>query len=296
MSLSKKPSNLANIFLVKSFERTYPSCFLSTDSLHLPTTNTSLPLSFPQCRPSKYSTHTLGPSGSLLGLAPSEHLSQTGSTSPLKQLLDKGAIQRPIFSLMLINGQDGVLSAGGNAAKAIERVVSQTEAELKSLGDAEKESVAAVPADKAKGLAPLVKRGRHKHEIISRQEDWEEGWAWTDVQGAEGWWQLLMRGVWVDGSKVLNNQAVVIDVGVFHWLSCCINGSRYLHPNISTDQQPLHPRPTPRGQSLLRLRLRLSSSTTTVLQLLRLSLPQPTRSPFRIWWNKFPIHARGPRC
>jgi hypothetical protein len=215
---------LADGALVKSLDRPYPSCFISTDQLYLPTTNTTLPLSFPQCRPSKFSTQTLGPSGSLLGLAPSEHLRQIGGASPLKQLLDKGAIQRPIFSLMLINGQDGVLSAGGTAAKAIERVVSQTEAELNSLGDAEKEKVAAVPVDKTKGLAPLVKRGRHNHEIVSRQEEWEEGWAWTDVQGAEGWWQMLMRGVWVGGSKVLKNQAVVVDVSTVrclsYWLPC----------------------------------------------------------------------------
>lgn len=203
---------MTNSFLVKSLECPYPSCFISTDLLYLPTTNASLLLSFPQCRPSKFSTHTLGPSGSLLGLAPSKHLSQNGAASILKQMLEKGAIQRPIFSLMLINGYDGVLSAGGTAARAIERVVSQTEAELNSLGDTEKQAVAAVPVDKTKDLAPLMKRGRHNHEIVSRQEEWEEGWAWTTVQGAEGWWQMLMRGVWVDGSKVLRNQAVVVDV------------------------------------------------------------------------------------
>ena len=171
-------------------------------------------LSFPQCRPSKFSLHTLEPSGSLLGLAPSEHLSQTGSTSLFDQLIDAGAIKRQIFSLMLINGQDGVISAGGTVAKAVDSVIAQTEAQLNSLGSAEKEIVAAKPPDRAKDLAPLVKRakGKHGHEILSRQADWEESWAWTRVQGAEGWWQVLMRGVWVDGSKVLQNQAVVIDV------------------------------------------------------------------------------------
>ena len=207
--------NILIIFqLVKSLDRPYPLCFMSEDELYLPTTNTTIPISFPQCRPSKYSASTLGPSGSLLGLAPSHHLRQTGGIAPFKQLLDKEIIQRPIFSLMLINDKEGVLSIGGTTASAIERVVSQTEAALDSLADTEKEKVAAVPVDKTKikGLVPLTKRGRHHHEIVSRQADWEEGWAWTGVQGAEGWWQTLMRGVWVDGSKVLKDQAVVIDV------------------------------------------------------------------------------------
>ena len=108
---------------------------------------------------------------------------------------------------MLLNGQDGVLSVGGTAASTIEMVVSQTENALNQMGETEKGIVA--PVEK---LPPLVKRGRHGKEVVTKREDWETGWAWTEVQGAEGWWQLLMRGVWVDGSKVLQNQAVVIDV------------------------------------------------------------------------------------
>ena len=130
--------------------------------------------------------------------------------SLMKQLFEREVIQRPVFSLMLINGQDGVLSVGGTAASAIEMVVSQTENALNQLGGTEKGDVA--PIEK---LAPLVKRGRHGREVVTKREDWETGWVWTGVQGAEGWWQLLMQGVWVDGSKVLQNQAVVIDVGFF---------------------------------------------------------------------------------
>ena len=191
----------------KSLDRPYPTCNQHTDLFTLPTVDNPLPLSFPYCRPSKFSRKTLGPSGSILGLAPSEHLSQTGSKSLVKQLFEEKVIQRPIFSLMLINGQDGVLSVGGTAASTIEMVVSQTENALNQIGETEKGDVA--PAEK---LPPLVKRGRHGKEIVTKREDWETGWVWTEVQGAEGWWQLLMRGVWVDGSKVLQNQAVVIDV------------------------------------------------------------------------------------
>ncbi|KAL9070050.1 MAG: hypothetical protein Q9161_005106 [Pseudevernia consocians] len=221
----------------KSLDRPYPTCYQHTDLFTLPKVNDPLPLSFPYCRPSKFSRNTLGPSGSTLGLAPSEHLSQTGSISLLKQLLDKEVIQHPIFSLMLINGQDGVLSVGGTAASAIETVVSQTENALSQLGGTEKGDV--VPVEK---LPPLMKRGRHSKEIVTKREDWEAGWVWTGVQGAEGWWQLLMRGVWVDGSKVLQNQAVVIDVNSPFILApplaakafyASVSGSRPLPPPFS---------------------------------------------------------------
>ena len=191
----------------KSLDRLCPTCNQHTDLFTLPNVDSSLPLSFPYCRPSKFSRNTLGPSGSILGLAPSEHLSQTGSISLVKQFFEEKVIQRPVFSLMLINGQDGVLSVGGTAASTIEMVVSQTENALNQIGGTEKGDIA--PVEK---LPPLMKRGRHGKEVVTKREDWETGWVWTEVQGAEGWWQLLMRGVWVDGSKVLQNQAVVIDV------------------------------------------------------------------------------------
>lgn len=181
----------------------------------MPTVNISLPLTFAYCRPSKFSLKTLGASGSTLGLAPSEHLSQTRTASLVKQLLDKEVIQRPIFSLMLINGQDGVLSLGGTAAGAIEMVETQTKSQLDSIGGKGKQELKPVEE-----LPPLKKRGRTSKGVTARQPDWEDGWTWSDVQGAEGWWQVLMRGVWVDGSKVLKNQAVVVDV-------CILLGSCY---------------------------------------------------------------------
>ena len=198
--------------MVKSLDRPYPICLQPTDVFHLPTINVSLPLSFAYCRPQKFSLRTLSASGSVLGLAPSEHLSQTHTTSLFQQLLEKEAIERPVFSLMLINGQDGVLSLGGTAALAIQMVEAQTKAELDSLGGHEQQE----PMPAAEPIPPLVKRSRTKEDIAPRQPDWDDGWTWTDVQGAEGWWQILMRGVWVDSSKVLTNQAVVVDVRAHH--------------------------------------------------------------------------------
>ncbi|KAL6719830.1 mRNA decay protein [Lecanora helva] len=193
--------------VIKSLDRPYPICSEPTDVFHLPTVNTSIPLSFAYCRPLKFSLQTLGASGSTLGLAPSEHLGQIRSASFLKQLLDKDAIQRSVFSLMLINGQDGVLSLGGTAAGAVALVESQTKSQLDSLGGGENEDLK--PAEQ---LQPLKKRGRTSKGITVREPEWDDGWTWSDVQGAEGWWQVLMDGVWVDGSKVLKNQAVVIDM------------------------------------------------------------------------------------
>ena len=148
--------------------------------------------------------------------------SQTGSTSILQQLLEKEVVQRPIFSLMLINGHEGLLSVGGTAASAIELVAGQTRHELDHLGMIERGE--ALPDDENHSkLLPtspdgigdskkMMKRGRASKDVIPRQASWEDRWVWSKVQGAEGWWQILMQSVYVDGAKVLQNQAVVVDV------------------------------------------------------------------------------------
>lgn len=197
--------------IAKSYERPYPTCTLPTDSFHLPTINISIPLSFAYCRPSKFSLDTLGASGSALGLAPSEHLRQTKSMSILKQLLQKQIIERPVFSLMLINGQEGVLSVGGTGARAVEMVEQQTKDELDHVSAVERgELTTDFEGDN------IIKRSMTMQEpVFDTKANWEEGWKWSQVQGAEGWWQILMQGVWVDGSKVLQNQAAVIDVRFF---------------------------------------------------------------------------------
>lgn len=180
------------------------------DVFHLPTINKSVPLSFTYCRPSKFSLATLGPSGSTLGLASSESLRQTKSTSLLKQLFKKDIIQRPIFSLMLINGQEGILSVGGTSAKAIELVEQQTKAELDHAGAAERGEL---PID-TNVPSYISRRDLGGLAAAIGSDDWEDDWRWSKVQGAEGWWQILMQGVWVDGIKILQNQAAVVDVRV----------------------------------------------------------------------------------
>ncbi|KAL9615461.1 MAG: hypothetical protein Q9167_000139 [Letrouitia subvulpina] len=157
----------------------------------------------------------------MLGLAPSDQLSQTGVKRMLQQLLDENAIERPIFSLMLINGREGILSVGGTVARAVDLVVEQTASELDRAGAQSKiesliqgnEKAPGDVTDKSAAKRSFTKRrGKVNQEKANRQADWENEWTWTDVQGAEGWWQTLMQGLWVDGSKVLQNQAVVFDI------------------------------------------------------------------------------------
>ena len=86
----------------KSSERPYPACTLPNDDFHFPTINQTVSLSFAYCRPQKFTRKTLGPSGSILGLAASKHLAQTKSGPLIAQLVQNKVIERPIFSLMLI--------------------------------------------------------------------------------------------------------------------------------------------------------------------------------------------------
>ena len=130
------------------------------------------------------------------------------SPSFLKQLLEKGIVRRPIFSIMLINGNEGVLSIGGTAAQAVQLVEQQTKDELDRAGTAE--------AGHNRDQELLKRESKGETSIHTRGSGWREGWSWSKVQGAEGWWQVLMQGVLVDGVRVLENQPIVIDVsGLF---------------------------------------------------------------------------------
>ena len=154
----------------------------------------------------------------MLGLAPSEHLSQTKTPSLLEQLLEKNIIERSVFSVMLINGQEGVLSIGGTSADAVDLVQEQTRQELDRVGELERATVSGeTPPNEVQST---MKRDLESDMAVQEQSlDWRSGWKWSKVQGAEGWWQILMQGVWVDGSKVLKNQPVVIDVRPPHRLT-----------------------------------------------------------------------------
>ncbi|KAL9000451.1 MAG: hypothetical protein Q9169_000968 [Polycauliona sp. 2 TL-2023] len=240
----------------KSNQHPYRSCTLPTDVFHLPTVDTSVPLAFAYCRPLKGSQDTLQASGSMLGLAPSKYLRQMDTPFLLHQLLKERVVERPIFSLMLVSGNEGVLSVGGTGTQAAEMVSKKTAEQLDRAGAQEK--INAFTAENGKTLEGgtnslgklnppeekviLHKREGEGHGIMAKGADWKEGWTWSKVQGAEGWWQTLMQGVWVGGSRVLQNQAVVVDINTPFILApplaaktfyAAVAGSRPLEPPYS---------------------------------------------------------------
>ena len=143
----------------------------------------------------------------VLGLAPSKSLSQTESPSLQEQLFKQNIIEDPVWSIMFINEQEGVFSIGGTSASAVEMVQKQTEGQLASFGKIEVNSTSA-------GLDSRVRK-RDNAKAHPTEAEWEKGWKWSKVQGAEGWWQILMQGVWVDGAKVLKNQHVILDACIY---------------------------------------------------------------------------------
>lgn len=68
--------------------------------------------------------------------------------------------------------------------------------------------------DKRDSDGDLGKRQRagNRAESTGQAPSWRDMWKWSPVEGADGWWQTLMRGVWVDGVKVLKNQPCVVDI------------------------------------------------------------------------------------
>ncbi len=272
----RNPTHLISRSTEKSNTRPFPRCSLPSELLHLPTSssepnlNNTVPITFAHCRPPKSSIPTLSASGAALGLAPGRSLSQMhmnafSSTSEpppslLAQLVDQAAVKLNVWSLMLVDGQQGVLSLGGSSAAVVENVERVAREELHRLGELErgaarkgKEGTAVaggevdmrdstsddvvnlIGSSPAKGnegeevlsadktIGPLQKRdlsdgdgkGRRGADDANTENSPGEGsieWTWSKVQGAEGWWQVLMPGGWIDGRRVLKNQPVVLDV------------------------------------------------------------------------------------
>ncbi|KAI9797485.1 MAG: hypothetical protein M1825_005993 [Sarcosagium campestre] len=193
----------------------YPSCKLPRDTVHLPTINMSMTVLFPHCRAHKSTQRTLGASGAMLGLGPSRSLSQTKTDSLLRQLVDSGVVESDMWSLMLIDEHEGVLSIGGTASDAIAQADKATKDQLDSLGNTGQASMAedsAPAADALEANASALEKRAQRGLKDRATAEWETAWRWSRVQGAAGWWQILMQGVWVDGSKVLKNQPVIIDL------------------------------------------------------------------------------------
>lgn len=231
----------------------FPTCRGPTDVVHLPTVQRAIPVSFAHCRPAKQWLRALLPSGAYLGLAPSASLSQTKTLGLLQQLLEKKAIDVPVWSLLLINGKEGILSIGGTSAASVRQAEKETD-EMLSTGEHDE-----------------TKRDTSQ----AKAEDDLKDWKWMKVQGADGWWQILMRGIWVDGIKVMDNQPIILDV------------SEFVEKKIGTfshaaGQYAVHRRSTHSSPIILLLNIRQQTAFSALRPIPRLSLFQPTKNTLRV--------------
>lgn len=170
-----------------------------------------IPVEFAHCRPSKSWIGALEKSGGLCGLAIGEGLAQmgvNGGKGLLEQLVEKAVISERIWSLMLVNGMEGVWSIGGTAAKGVREVEDAIKAELDKLEPGEDHTHV--------GLKREQKVAKRSDSIMRTSE--EKDWEWSKVQGADGWWQILMKSLYISGRKVLSNQPVILDVRLPHFL------------------------------------------------------------------------------
>ncbi|CAG8957763.1 hypothetical protein HYFRA_00000101 [Hymenoscyphus fraxineus] len=180
----------------------FPTCRQPTDILHLNTIERMIPVSFAHCRPSKQWIQALLPSGAYLGLAPAASLSQLNTTSLLSQLIEKGILDTQMWSLVLLNGRDGLFSLGGTPLASIRKV--------------EKETQDLLASQKQEGHEEL-KREEHLEDRAAIYDpsiagDPDRDWKWMQVRGIDGFWQIQMHGVWVDGVKNVFNQPAVLDI------------------------------------------------------------------------------------
>jgi hypothetical protein len=120
----------------------------------------------------------------------------------MPQLIEKNIIDASIWSLLLVNGKDGIFSIGGTSSPSLRQAEIETDDALAQLGTNELKGDGVV--------GPRSSPATKSDAVILSNE-----WRWSEVQGAEGWWQILMRGIWVDGVRVLNNQPIVLDVSIF---------------------------------------------------------------------------------
>jgi hypothetical protein len=122
----------------------------------------------------------------------------------MPQLIEKHIINAPIWSILLVNGKEGIFSLGGTSAAVVREVEQETADDLARIG-----------------------HQNHKRAYImetpdNRKPSGESNqWKWVQVQGAEGWWQIPLRAIWVDGIKILDSQPVILDVSIFQALQMC---------------------------------------------------------------------------
>lgn len=188
-------------FQAGSETRVHTDCRLPTDLLHLSNTtvSTSLSIQIPMCGRPKYSRRTLGSSGNVLGLAPSNHLAQITHPSLLGLL--NGSVPESLWSMTLLDAHSGILSCGTTIALDVEEAKIRTQIELENM-------------DKQGVDATFIEKETQLHLSNFQQQEWRDLFRWSDVRGAAGWWTTLLQGVWVNGAKILKNQPVLFDIQV----------------------------------------------------------------------------------
>jgi hypothetical protein len=187
--------------IVPNEARAHPLCKLPSDTFHLSISaeSVSIPLLLPMCSPSKSTRHTLGSSGSVVGLAPSTTLARLSAPNLLQQLLEKRHVDRNLFSLTLLDAESGKLSLGGTIAEHIEEQKTRFQVRLDHLGN-----FLATP-----DFIDAEVRTRISNSFPPALN---EQFRWVEVHGAEGWWTTLMGGVWINGVKTISDQPVLFDI------------------------------------------------------------------------------------
>lgn len=201
-----------------------------------------IPVGFAHCRPQKQWVGSLGKSGASLGLAVGEGLGQVGGWKRgfLSQILKSGIVDMDVWSLMLLNGHEGVFSVGGTSVREVREVEERIKKglekldagelhpgheELKSFDvgglqseyhESEKIDGVGIKSehDEMKRSAELGLMKRDESALVNNglRPNEESIWEWSKVRGSDGWWEILMKGIWVDGNKIIRNQPIVLDV------------------------------------------------------------------------------------
>ena len=124
----------------------------------------------------------------------------------MPQLIEKEIIDLPMWSLVLLNGQDGLFSMGGTPVATIREV----EKETQDLLNGKKSEKQEITHEELKRSMQLEKRAAEY--TPPTDESSSTAWKWLKVRGSDGWWQIRLHGVWVEGTKIEYNQPAILDV------------------------------------------------------------------------------------
>ncbi|OAP55639.1 hypothetical protein AYL99_09791 [Fonsecaea erecta] len=213
-----------------SRDMAHPICARSSEEFHFsPSSLLPVRLDFPTCAPARSSPQSLGPSGTLLGLAPHDTawLARVSTTAILAQLRAQDAIAEEVWSVTLLDTETGILSLGGTVAQEVEEVKLRGHLELKHFGEV---------GVTTEWVSEQVKL--QLGQAMPPDTPWQRYFWWTDVSGTAGWWTALMTGVWVDGVKILRNQPAIFDINVPFILAPSVAAAPFYHAIGGTKRLP----------------------------------------------------------